>query len=197
MPRGETVCKRVYLDEAGTEYHNMPSDPSIIVAQEFRFTNNEIRVIDLDAFNEGVSRGAMWHGFNQTHGDVFAGVKGDVDEAVALFDARHATLEGGVWTSRAAGGGGKTDSILAEAMLAYFEEEGKTETKDGTLITAAWVRGFLLAEDVEDDEVKETRSTRAKSWKANADVRAHYDNIRAAREDKKAESVDASGLDDI
>ena len=129
--------------------------------------------------------------------DAFAGAAGIVADALADFDARFATLESGIWKKGAVGGGSRADSILAEAMLAYFEDEEKTETKDGVPINAAWVRGFLLAEDVVDDEAKGVRSKRAAEWKANDDVKTHYDRIRAEREAKKVSTVTAAGADDV
>ena len=113
------------------------------------------------------------------------------------FDARFATLESGIWKKGAVGAGARSDSILAEAMLAYFEDEEKTETKDGVPINAAWVRGFLLAEDVDDAKAKDVRSARAKSWKANDGVKVHYDRIRAEREAKKVSKVEAADTSDI
>ena len=38
-----SVCKRVYIDKGGVEYGNMPADPSVIVSQEFRFTDGTVR----------------------------------------------------------------------------------------------------------------------------------------------------------
>lgn len=192
-----TVCKRVYIDADGEEYSNMPADPSIIVKQEFRFNDNETRVVNVEEFSPAIRAGAMLHGFNQALGDSFAGASGIVTDALADFDARYATLSSGVWTSRSGGAGSRSDSILAEAMLAYFDDEGKTETKDGAEINAAWVRGFLLAEDVDDNKAKEVRSERAKAWKANERVKVHYDRIRAEREAKKTSTVEAADTDDI
>ena len=198
----QTVCKRVYIDKDGEEYANMPADPSIIVGQEFRFGNDDtdgvtVRKVKANDFSADIIDGAVLHGLNQALGDAFAGAAGVVADAIADFDARLATLMSGVWTSRTGGAGARSDSILAEAMLAYFEDEDKTETRDGVPINAAWVRGFLLAEDVDDDKAKDVRSARAKSWKANADVKTHYDRIRAEREAKKVSKVEAADSDDI
>ena len=197
-----TVCKRVYIDTDGEEYGNMPADPSGIVKQEFRFGNDDtdgvtVRVVKVSDFSTDIRDGAMLHGLNQALGDAFAGASGIVADAIADFDARLATLMSGVWTSRTGGAGARSDSILAEAMLAYFEDEDKTETKDGVTINAAWVRGYLLAEDVDDAKAKDVRSARAKSWKANDDVKTHYDRIRAEREAKKVSTVTAGSTEDI
>lgn len=194
--RAAPVCKRVYIDSDGTEHHNMPADPSGITSQQFRFTNGETRVIDVTEFSDAVRFGAEWHGFNQTCGDAFSAAKGDVAEAMADFDARMKTLLAGVWTART-GGGAKTDSILCEAMLAYFTDIDKTETKDGDTIDAAWIRAFLLAEDADEDDMKKARSDRAASWKANDGVKKHYAKIRAAREAKKAATTDAADATDL
>ncbi len=115
-----TICKRVYLDGEGAEYSNMPADPSKIIAQQFTFTNGEVRNVVLADYSDAIRHGAMLHGFNQAYGDAFAGAKGDADEAVALFDARDNTLRtNAMWTSRTGGGGGsKMDSILVEAVIA-------------------------------------------------------------------------------
>lgn len=177
--RQEAVCKRVYLDGDGTEYHNMPADPSVIVVQEFRFTNKETRRIELADFSDAVNRGAMWHGHNQTHGDVFAGVKGNADEAVALFDARDNTLRGGVWTSRT-GGGLAADTILVEAVVATYLDNDIE--KDPVTI-----RAYFLCEDLvgTDDEVKTERKTRRAKWMKRADTAEHYTRIKAERDAKK------------
>lgn len=180
--RQEAVCKRVYLDSDKTEYHNMPADPSVIVAQQFRFTNGEVRVIDIDDFSDAVAIGATWHGFNQTHGDVFAGVKGDVEEAISLFDARHNTLTGGVWTSRT-GGGTASDTILVEAVVATYADNNIE--KDATVI-----RGYFLCEDLvgTDEEVKAERKARRAKWMKRADTAEHYATIKADRDAKKAKT---------
>ena len=180
----------------------MPADPSVIVAQEFRFGNDDtngvtVRTVKADDFSADIIDGAVLHGLNQALGDAFAGASGVVADAIADFDARLATLMSDVWTSRTGGAGARSDSILAEAMLAYFADEEKTETKDGAEINAAWVRGFLLAEDVDDDKAKDTRSSRAKAWKANEGVKTHYDRIRAEREAKKTSTTVAGSTEDI
>ncbi len=193
-----TICKRVYIDGDGNEFSNMPADPSKIVAQEFRFTNDQTRRITYE-YSDAIRHGAMLHGFNQAYGDAFAGAKGDADDAVALFDARHNTLHSNaLWTSRTGGTGGvKMDSILVEAVVATYAAAGIEKDADV-------IRAYFLCEDFVGDEadLKTERTTRRKKWMKREDTTAHYAVIKAERDAKKVtlaadsdEAVDM--LDDI
>lgn len=196
MPK-QSICKRVYIDGDGNEFSNMPADPSSIVAQEFRFTNDEVRKVEHANLETAVRHGAMLHGLNQALGDSFAGAKGDVTDALESFDARYDTLFGGQWTSRTGGGGAKMDSILVEAVVATYADADVV--KD-----AVKIRSYFLCEDFvgTDDEVKKERKTRRAKWMKREDTSAHYVTIKAERDAKKTtlgadteEAVDM--LDDI
>ncbi len=193
-----SICKRVYLDADGKEFSNMPADPSTIVGQTFTFTNGEKRNVTPADYSDAIRHGAMLHGFNQAYGDAFAGAKGDADDAVALFDARHSTLmENAVWTSRTGGGGAKMDSILVEAVIATYADADIEKAADV-------IRAYFLCEDFVGDEadLKTERTTRRKKWMKREDTTAHYARIKADRDAKKTtlasdsdEAVDM--LDDI
>ena len=194
-----SICTRLYIDADGNEFKNMPADPSKIVAQTFTFTNGEKRQVSPIAFTDAIRHGAMLHGFNQAYGDAFAGAKGNADDAVALFDARHNTLmSNGMWTSRAGGAGGaKMDSILVEAVIATYGDADVVKEADV-------VRAYFLCEDFVGDEadLKTERTNRRKKWLKREDTAAHYAAIKAERDAKKVmvaadsdEAVDM--LDDI
>ncbi len=194
-----TICKRVYIDGEGVEFSNMPADPSKIVGQKFTFTNGEVRQVTPSAYTDAIRHGAMLHGFNQAYGDAFAGAKGEPDDAVALFDARHNTLmENAMWTSRTGGAGGaKMDSILVEAVIATYADASIEKEADV-------IRAYFLCEDFVGDEadLKTERTNRRKKWMKREDTAAHYATIKAERDAKKVtvsadseEAVDM--LDDI
>ena len=194
-----SICSRTYLDADGNEFKNMPADPSKITGQVFTFTNGETRTVTHDKYSDAMRHGAMLHGFNQAYGDSFAGAKGDADDAVALFDARHNTLyTNAMWTSRTGGtGGAKMDSILVEAVIATYADNDIVKEADV-------VRAHFLCEDFVGDEadLKTERTKRRKRWMKRDDTLAHYAAIKAERDAKKVtieadseEAVDM--LDDI
>lgn len=195
----QKVCKKIYIDAKGNEYSTLPADPSKITELQFRFLDdaNTVRSFKPGNYPKGMLLAFSFFGGSECLGNSYAGVSGDAIAAIAAWDKRNTTIVGDNWSSRAGAGIGKTDSMLAEAMLAYFADEGKDIDKNGARIDAAWVRSFLLAEDMDDDKAKETRSTRKKSWMANEGVRVHYERVRAEREAKKAATVEAAGTDDI
>ncbi len=198
MPR-TSICSRTYLDSDGNEFKNMPADPSKIIAQMFTFTNGDKRQVSPSAYTDAIRHGAMLHGFNQAYGDAFAGAKGDADDAVALFDARHTTLmDNAMWTSRTGGtGGSKMDSILVEAVIATYADNDIEKEADV-------IRAYFLCEDFVGDEgdLKTERTNRRKKWMKREDTAAHYATIKAERDAKKvtvsADSDEATDmLDEI
>ena len=194
-----SICSRVYFDKDGNEFKNMPADPSKIVGQLFNFTNGVSRKITPADYTSSIRHGAELHGLNQAYGDSFAGAKGDADDAVALFDARHNTLmKSEMWTSRTGGTGGvKMDSILVEAVIATYADNDIEKEADV-------IRAYFLCEDFVGDEadLKTERTNRRKKWMKREDTAAHYALIKAERDAKKVtvsadsdEAVDM--LDDI
>ncbi len=197
-PKNDPVCKKTYEDADGKMHKTLPADPTSIVALYFNWLDDgEPSVVRPEDYSDEMNAAFSFFGKSECYGNAYAGVKGDVVAARILFDKRVKTIKAGGWSSQTGGGGSKSDSILAAAMLAHFADIEKTEDKNGATIDAVWIRSFLLAADVSDDDAKETSSTRKKSWMANTDVKDHYDRIRAERETAKAATVDAADVDDI
>ncbi len=195
----QAVCKKVYIDKAGKEHASLPADPSNIAELQFRFMDKENTVLSFvpGDYSKRMVRAFMFFGASEALGNSYAGVSGDAIAAVDQWKKRNNTILADAWSSRAGGGGSRLDSLLAEALLAYFADIGKTTTKDGVPIDASWVREFLLAEDVDDDAVKETRKTRKAAWMANNDVKAHYERLRAVRVAAQTSTGAAASAEDI
>ena len=83
-------------------------------AIKFTFANGAVHAVKMEDFPSDVRAHAEAHGFSQTLGDCYSGVKGDSDLAETLFLARLGTLATS-WT-KGERGGGLADADLAEAL---------------------------------------------------------------------------------
>lgn len=88
-----------------------------VAGARWDFRNGETRAISLDDVTSwGLSARYLIHGIVQKHRDVYASDK-DVDDSVESFDELLLQTRKGVWSERAAGGGGPGGSVLRRALV--------------------------------------------------------------------------------
>lgn len=142
------VCKKVYLDKDGNESRS--AHPGV-VAQEFRFANDQTHRVLFEELPENIQFCAGRHGLFQKLGDEYSNAKGDANVAENDFLSLLEQLQAGNWVTQK-GAGVPRISIVLEAIIRAYAAKG--DPMDETRIAAA--RESLKDQDVlngaKDDE---------------------------------------------
>ena len=166
-----SVCKKVVRED--------------LSGIDFNFANGQTRAFDLAKVpTDSVAyvRGLL-NGFSQKIGDDYAGVGGDIEEAIENTESMIERLYGGEWGAEREPAGPRP-SLVADAVVRVARAEGKTFDETVT-------RAKYIGKDAADQR---------KRALANPKVKAAYDAIRAeAMAARAAESAKAAGTatDDI
>ena len=175
-PARAKVCTKVYLDAEGNEHKSASSEMQVL---RFKFADGTTRDVKPTQFQKSVLVCATFHGLSQTLGDVFAGVKGNVDEAIENFDTKLEVLMSGVWVKEREGVGPRP-SMVADAIVAAKLAAGQ------------------LTEPVSPERYEEIRgkcstAQQRKEALANRVIAAEYEKLKAAKAaDKAAKAAEAA-----
>lgn len=191
VKRSELVA-RVYVSKSGEAHKLMPEDGAV-ERVEYRFTDGTVEAFDAAALPKALHRAALLTGI----GYILSASMNKATtpaEAIEAWQARRDVLLSGKWTDRPEGTGQPRDSAIVEAIFAYASETGRTIDYDK-------VRAHMLAEDVDDgskseanvEAVRAARGKRREQWVLNADVKRHYERIKAERQAAKAAREAAKG----
>ena len=168
MVEKTSVCKKVYLNEAGDETRSATAGASEL---QFRFANGNVHSIKIADHPDEIYRCLGWFGISEKYGNSYAGAKGDADAAEEAFLSMQEQLQGGTWVEKAEGG--PRPSLIADAIIAALTAAGQD-------VDAA--RGTSIREKVKD---KATRDGALK----DPVIKAQYEAIKAARAAERAKAA--------
>lgn len=121
----KAVAKKVYILNDGTDSRAFQEGKTERL--EFRFTNGEVRTVNLDNFSPVIQQAAMYHGFAQKLGDSYNTADGNAADAVNSFDETYAQLTEGDWTTASEGGGPRIGELVDAMVRLQMRRTGKTD----------------------------------------------------------------------
>ena len=170
MAEKASVCKKVYVNDAGEETRSAAPDARHL---DFRFANGNTHKVELADHTDQIQHCLMWFGISEKYGNAYAGAKGDADTAEEAFLSMQEQLRGGTWVEKAEVG--PRPSLIADAIIAALTAAGQTVDDK---------RSASVREKVKD---KATRDGALK----DPVIKAQYEAIKAARAAARAKAAAA------
>lgn len=122
------VALRAYIEsdaDGKDQFKKTPSDKTTGLKLTFNDPAKTERVYTLADYPAMIQTMAAWHGLSQKIGDVWAGSKGNIDDAIEGADSMNEQLVSGVWTERAEGVGPQP-TLVVEAIVRALIAKGET-----------------------------------------------------------------------
>lgn len=163
-----SVCKKVYVNEAGEETRSATVES---IGLQFRFANGNTHVVQTSDHPGDIMRCLEWFGISEKYGNAYAGSKGDADAAEELFLSMQEQLQSGTWVEKAEAG--PRPSLIADAIIAALNSAGQEVDEK---------RAASVREKVKD------KSTREGALKDPV-IKAEYEAIKAKRAAERAKAA--------
>lgn len=173
-----SVAKKFYIVPGLADADQPQKVVAGSTAVRFDFANGVSRTVAPGDLPESIAALLTLYGIAQKLGDTYAGVSGDIDEAVEGFDAMLEQFKAGDWsTERAATGplssrvveawvnvqtaAGKSPTDEAKAAVAAILKDGGTWPATGETVTAAQAKAKFTANPKIAAEMERLRAERA------------------------------------
>lgn len=163
----QKVCKKEILF-ANVDGNEMPA------GVKFKFTDGTVLQVNNDELSEYVREYAIAHGVSSRVGDGYAGVKGDVGEAIENAQSLIEVLRSGAWAGERESAGPRP-SLVAEAVVAAKRKAGNTFDEEAT-------RQKYLGKDA---------TALRKNALENPQVKAEFERLRAEAAAERAKEAAA------